>query len=148
MNPVMSPDTQNVPESLVRYLDGETPKALHRCQVRGCPGFAMGNSSFCPRCAEELDALAADASRRAGYNAEAAHLNAMLNKTRRSWSLWHGLMDWTPSDHAMARFAAALKFFDSAIKAAVILTMIYLACEIGLAFLPGGPVQQILGGGK
>ena len=44
---------------------------------------------------------------------------------------------------AIARTAAVL---DRAIKTAVILTALYLAIEIGSAFLPGGAVGRVLGG--
>jgi len=65
-------------------------------------------------------------------------------------SRWASLATWTPNDEqlhcmvqAIARTAAVL---DRAIKTAVILTALYLAIEIGSAFLPGGAVGRVLGG--
>jgi hypothetical protein len=57
---------------------------------------------------------------------------------------------WTPTDRQLRRMA--LIFFrtctalDWCIKVAVIAAALYLAIEIGLAFLPGGAVSRVLGG--
>jgi len=58
------------------------------------------------------------------------------------------LLNWTPTDAQMRAICAIGRRFDSCLKAAVILTGLYLAIEIASAFLPGGPVERVLGGGR
>jgi hypothetical protein len=48
---------------------------------------------------------------------------------------------WTPSAHLH-------KLCDLWTKAAVIAAALYFAVEIGAAFLPGGAVERVLGGGR
>lgn len=60
------------------------------------------------------------------------------------------LATWTPTDEQL-RYMEQLAIrvaggFDSALKSAVILTVLYLAVEVGSAFLPGGAVSRVLGG--
>ncbi len=68
-------------------------------------------------------------------------------RIRRSWSV---AMNWTPNDQQLRRMAKfAMRtgtIFDGVLKAAVVLAVIYLAIEIGSAFLPGGAVSRVLGG--
>jgi hypothetical protein len=137
----MNSNSQTVPESLCRYLDGDAPNALHRCATINCSGFALGGD-YCPRCQEELDALQAMATRRAARRA--------ARKVRR-WP-WTVLLDFAPSDSQTRRISAWLeragRVANNALVIAVILTMIYVMAEIGTAFLPGGPVERILRGGQ
>lgn len=73
-----------------------------------------------------------------------------LSALSRLRATWAALMAWTPTDlqlrqlEAIAHDTSAIA--GGALKIAVGLTVIYLAAEVGTAFLPGGPVERILGG--
>jgi hypothetical protein len=63
---------------------------------------------------------------------------------------WSRAMAWTPSEQQMHSMVQAIgktaAVLDCAIKTAVVLVVLYLAIEIGSAFLPGGAVSRVLGG--
>jgi hypothetical protein len=57
---------------------------------------------------------------------------------------------WTPSRQEIEEIADAIdlmvRFLGDALHCAVILLVLYLALEVGTAFLPGGAVERVLGG--
>jgi hypothetical protein len=59
---------------------------------------------------------------------------------------------WMPSDEQILRLDEKLcRACDAAsgwLKLAVILAAIYFFAEIGAAFLPGGAVERVCGGGR
>ncbi len=65
---------------------------------------------------------------------------------------WNALMVWTPTDDELRAAAKWMLRWGRVswdmLTVALILTMLYLAAEIGSAFLPGGAVQRVLGGGQ
>jgi hypothetical protein len=65
---------------------------------------------------------------------------------------WQRLMRWSPSDSHARRIGACLelsgRMAHNAVMVATILVAIYIFAEIATAFLPGGPVQRVLGGGQ
>ena len=64
----------------------------------------------------------------------------------RRW--WATLLDWTPSDALLRRATELIYASEFWLKATVIGVVLYLAAEVGVAFLPGGPVEQIARGGR
>lgn len=75
---------------------------------------------------------------------------ATLRVAERIRATWSQAVTWTPSEQQMHRLVRSIvrtaAVFDYAIKAAVVLVVLYLAIEIGSAFLPGGAVGRVLGG--
>jgi hypothetical protein len=136
----MNSIARSLPDSFHRYVDGEAPANLHPCAVIGCNGMAFAGK-YCARCTEEIVALDAWATR-------CEERRARRHAARQA--LWNSLMTWTPTDEQLARlahrFECAGRILDRVLKTAVILGVIYLAIEIGLAFLPGGAVSRVLGG--
>ena len=65
-------------------------------------------------------------------------------------SLWSRLMTWTPSvdqvDELVDRLRRAGRILDCTLKIAVVASALYLLLECGMAFLPGGAVDRVLGG--
>jgi hypothetical protein len=63
---------------------------------------------------------------------------------------WAALMTFTPSDEQLRRISDRLRrvggICDLWLKVFVILAAVYLFAEFGAAFLPGGPVERLLGG--
>ncbi len=63
---------------------------------------------------------------------------------------WSHAMTWTPTDEQPRRmvriFVRTCTALDWCIKVAVVAAALYLAIEIGSAFLPGGAVSRVLGG--
>jgi hypothetical protein len=59
-------------------------------------------------------------------------------------------MTFTPSDEQLRRISDRLRrvggICDLWLKVFVILAAVYLFAEFGAAFLPGGPVERLLGG--
>jgi len=69
---------------------------------------------------------------------------------QRRW--WARLYDWSPSDQQLRRWTnfvfRADEFVCDALKLFVVLAAFYLILEILPAFLPGGTVDQMLGGAR
>jgi hypothetical protein len=65
-------------------------------------------------------------------------------------SLWLALTNWTPTDaqvrHCTDWLLRAGVVATRILNFSVIATALYLAFEIGLAFLPGGAAAHVLGG--
>jgi len=65
-------------------------------------------------------------------------------------ALWARLMDFTPTDRQLDHFARLVRRTTSVCKLwcgiAFASALIFLAIEIGAAFLPGGAVERVLGG--
>jgi hypothetical protein len=59
---------------------------------------------------------------------------------------------WIPSEEQILRLddklCRACKAASGWLKLAVILAAVYFFVEIGVAFLPGGAVERVLGGGR
>lgn len=64
----------------------------------------------------------------------------------RRW--WSGLMGLSLTEEERARMEAALLGAEKVLRFALIAVAIYLACEIAPAFLRGGAVDRVLGGGR
>jgi hypothetical protein len=68
----------------------------------------------------------------------------------RAW--WAFAMAWSPTDAQLRRMAELLRrtcsICDLWLKVAVIAAALYLAASILPAFLPGGAVERIFGGGR
>ncbi len=66
--------------------------------------------------------------------------------------LWNRLMDWAPTEAQIKSIEEiAIRYgriADFWLKVAVVFAVLYLAVEIGVAFLPGGAVDRVLGGGR
>jgi hypothetical protein len=64
---------------------------------------------------------------------------------RRSWS---ALLDYTPTEGEMRRIVArAIRFCDVAdlvLKTAVVAGALFVALDIAVAFLPGGPMHHLI----
>lgn len=148
MNPAANFQAQPVPESLGRYLDGEAPGVLRPCRAFNCPGLTA-SGAYCPHCQEEIDALRAMRIRREARIAERAARRAARKTLRQRWN---ALLNFAPSDSQVRHMSAWLehagRVANNALLLFVIGVMIYLICEVGSAFLPGGPVERILRGGQ
>ena len=70
-------------------------------------------------------------------------------KLRRTWAALLGAED-THGDQRQATFnlLRLWKYFDSGIKVAVCLGVVYFGYEIGSTFLPGGAAYRVITGGK
>ena len=72
-----------------------------------------------------------------------------LGPVRRIWS---AAMTWAPTErqfrHLVGRLIRICNVLDLVLKTAVICTALFLALEILLAFLPGGAVHRVIGGGQ
>jgi hypothetical protein len=68
----------------------------------------------------------------------------------RTW--WALAMAWMPTERQMRRLDAWLlrtaSIADLWLRVALIACILFLAIEIGSAFLPGGAVERVLGGGR
>lgn len=65
---------------------------------------------------------------------------------------WNRLMTWTPTDEQLrqivSRATRFLRVCNSVLNVAVIVAVIFLVVEIGLAFSRGGAVERVLGGAR
>jgi hypothetical protein len=79
---------------------------------------------------------------------QGSHVHVTV-RLRRWWSF---LMNFVPSDAQLGRMDQALRrtcsICDFWVKLAVIAAALYLTVEILPAFLPGGSVDRVLGGGR
>ncbi len=125
-----------LPESLRRHIDGVASAELRRCTVSGCTGYTL-SGRFCTRCAEEIDAP--------DVTARHAEHRAHPNWLRRRWDT---LMNWVPGDEQIKRIDEAARCADWILKTAVIAGAIYIALQVGRAFLPGGPGYELVIGGR
>jgi hypothetical protein len=66
-------------------------------------------------------------------------------KLRKSWAL---VTSWTPTPRQIERLLRAASITDLWLRVAVLVGVAWILLEVAIAFLPGGAVDRVLGGGR